>query len=250
LQVQPLKNACFAAFRRETARAFAKLTEFCKRLCVLILCAAGLPLCAQADTAQLAPNAENQVAVLLNKPAMVSPAAAKPLGKNWFTLELDTHVFTDQASFKQIVAVLLDIENQDKTFDGKKNKLRASIVSRGAGETIVDFVSVTPAPLGIQIKTTYRASVKTLEYTDTKFLCEIKQLPQDTNSNKDNKNLYATRYVEEVTIGGKKYVYIRVYSTDDINASILPGAKNTLENSSAPANEEALLLIINAAKAK
>jgi hypothetical protein len=35
LQVQPLKNACFAAFRRETARAFAKLTEFCKRLYIL-----------------------------------------------------------------------------------------------------------------------------------------------------------------------------------------------------------------------
>jgi hypothetical protein len=30
----------------------------------------------------------------------------------------------------------------------------------------------------------------------------------------------------------------------------LPGAKSTLENNSAPANEEALLLIIEAAKAK
>jgi hypothetical protein len=37
LKEQPLKNACFAACepevrRRETARASAKLTEFCKRL--------------------------------------------------------------------------------------------------------------------------------------------------------------------------------------------------------------------------
>jgi hypothetical protein len=32
LKLQPLKNACFVAFRRETARACAKLTEFCNRL--------------------------------------------------------------------------------------------------------------------------------------------------------------------------------------------------------------------------
>ncbi len=32
LQQQPLKNACFAAFRRENAGAWAKLTEFCNKL--------------------------------------------------------------------------------------------------------------------------------------------------------------------------------------------------------------------------
>jgi len=32
LREHPLKNACFAARGRETARASAKLTEFCKRL--------------------------------------------------------------------------------------------------------------------------------------------------------------------------------------------------------------------------
>jgi hypothetical protein len=217
---------------------------------ILVLFLAGLPLSAQQDTARLAANAQSQLAELLNKPAMIKPAAANPLGNNWFRVELDTHVFTDQASFKQIVDVLLDIEGQNKTFDGTKNKLRASIVSRTAGETIVDFISVTPAPLGLQIKTSYRASVKIQENTDTGFTCEIRQLAQDSGSNKDIKNLFAVRYVEEVTINDKKYVYIRIYSTNDINASILPNAKNILEKNSAPANEEALLLIINAAKTK
>jgi len=32
LQVQPLKNACFAARRARNCIASAKLTEFCKRL--------------------------------------------------------------------------------------------------------------------------------------------------------------------------------------------------------------------------
>jgi hypothetical protein len=217
---------------------------------ILVLFLAGLPLSAQTDAARIAANAQNKLAELLNKPAMIKPATANPLGRNWFGVELDTHVFTDQASFKQIVDVLLDIEGQNKTFDGKKNKLRSNIVSRTSGETIVDFISVTPAPLGIQIKTYYRASVKIMEHTDTKFICEIRQFAQDSSSNKDVKNLSAIRYVEEVTINGKKYVYIRIYSTNDVNASILPNAKSTLEKNSPPANEEALQLIIEAAKTK
>jgi hypothetical protein len=217
---------------------------------IFVLFLTGLSLSAQPDTARLAAGAQSKLAELLNKPTMIKPAAAKPLGRNWFNVELDTHVFTDLASFKQIIDVLLDIEGQDKTFDGKKNKLKASIVSRTADETIVDFLSISPAPLGIQIKTAYRASVKILGHTDTMFICEIRQLAQDSSSNKDIKNLSGIRYVEEVTIDGKKYVYMRVYSTNDVNASILPNAKSTIEKSSAPANEESLQLIIEAAKTK
>jgi hypothetical protein len=217
---------------------------------ILVLFLAGLPLSAQSDAARLAANAQSKLAEILNKPAMIQPATVNPLGRNWFTVELDTHVFTDQASFKQVVDLLLDIEAQNNTFDGRKNKLRGSIVSRTADETTVDFVSITPAPLGIQIRTPYRASVKTTENTDTRFICEIRQLAQDSSSNKDIKNLFALRYVEEVTINGKKYVYIRVYSTNDVNASILPNAKSTLEKNSPPANEEALQLIIDAAKTR
>jgi hypothetical protein len=217
---------------------------------ILVLFLAGLPLSAQQDTARLADNAQSQLAELLNKPSMIKPATANPLGNNWFRMELDTHAFTDQASFKQIVDELFDIESQNKAFDGKRSKLSASIVSRTADETIVDFLSVTPAPLGIQIKTTYRASVKTPEQTGTKFICEISQLAQDSGSNKNVKNLSAIRYVEEVTINDKEYVYIRIYSISDVNASILPNAKSILEKNSPPANEEALQSIIDAAKAR
>jgi hypothetical protein len=71
----------------------------------------GLSLSAQVDINRIAPGAESQLANLLNKPAMVSPAVATaaPQGKNWFNLETDSHVFTDQVSLKQVVDVLLDV---------------------------------------------------------------------------------------------------------------------------------------------
>jgi hypothetical protein len=205
-----------------------------------------LPLFAQTDRNRVAPGAQNQLTALLNKPAAVSPATATPLGGNWFTLELDSHVFTDQASFRQIAAVLLDFENQGQVLNGQKSRLEASIVSRNNNDIIADFVSTTYAPLGLRITTRYRASIRITENTASKLAYEIRQT--DSDSNDRMKNLVSLRYAEEVEINGRKYTYIRVYSINDVNASILPGAGNTLQRNSDPANEEALQLIITAAR--
>ena len=115
---------------------------------------------------------------------------------------------------------------------------------------IADIVSITPAPLGIQIKTSYRTSMRTLEHSDTRFLFEIRQLPSDSDANKDIRHFSAQRFVQEVIIDGKKYVYIRVLSRNEVNGSVLPNAKNTFERNAGPANEELLLLIIDAAKGR
>jgi hypothetical protein len=225
-----------------------------KKILVIIpfLFVLGLPLFAQTRT-QIAPGAEAQLASLLNKPTNVQPAAATPLGRNWFTLAVDTHIFTDEASFEQVVAVMLDLQDQDKVdkiFDGRKSKMSARVISSTADDTIFEIVSITMAPLGIQIRTPYCATIKTIENTGTRFVSEIRQTSDDSASNKNIKNLYASRFVQEVTINGKKYVYIRLYSTDEVNASILPGARNILENNADPANEEAMQLIINSAKTR
>jgi hypothetical protein len=213
-----------------------------------ILLFAGISLFAQ--TTEPVPDLQDQLENLLNKPAMVKPATAAPLGKNWFKLETDAHVITDEVSVKQVAAVLLDLDNQAAIYNGKKSKLSAAVVSRGETESIVDFVSISIAPLGIQIKTPYRASVITAVNTDTVIAVEVRQLAGDSNSNKDIKNLFATRYAEEVSINGKTYTYIRIYTIDEINASILPGAKSTLEKNSTPVNEETLQMIITAARGK
>jgi len=215
-----------------------------------VFCVLGLSLFAQTESSRLAPGAEAELADLLNKPAMVKPATATSLGRSWYRLETDAHVFTDQVSIGQVAAVLLDINNQEKFMDGDKSKLKAEVVSRGQDATVVDFVSISVGPLGIQIETPYRASLKTVENTDTRFVLEVRQLPDDSASNEDMRNLYATRYAEEVTIDGKKYTYIRIYTIDEVNTSILPGAKNTLERNSFPINEEVLHMIIAAAKTK
>jgi len=215
-----------------------------------VFCIFGLSLFAQTGSTSVAPGAQAQLADLLNKPAMVNPATATALGKNWFRLETDAHVFTDQVSVSQVAAMMLDLNNQDKFMNGKKSKLTTKVVSRGTDAIIADFVSISVAILGIQIKTPYRASIKTIENTDTRFVLEVRQLPDDSTSNNDMKNLFATRYAEEVTINGKKYTYIRIYTIDEVNASILPGAKNTLEKKSFPVNEETLQMIITAAKTK
>jgi hypothetical protein len=115
---------------------------------------------------------------------------------------------------------------------------------------VVDFVSISVAPLGIQIKTPYRATVRAITNTNDKIALEVRQLQEDSVSNKDIKNLFATRYAEAVTINGKPYTYIRIYTIDEVNASILPGAKGTLEKNSAPVNEETLQLLIAAAKTR
>jgi len=210
----------------------------------------GFSLFAQAESSRMAPGAQAQFAGLLNKPAMVNPATATALGRNWFKLETDAHIFTDQVSLRQVTAMLLDLDNQEKFLDGKKSKLTAKVVNRRPDEIIADFVSISIAPLGIQIKTPYRASIRTAENTASRFSLEVRQLPEDSASNKDIKNLFATRYAEEVNINGRNYTYIRIYTVNEVNASILPGAKNTLERNSFPINEEVLQMIIDAAKTK
>ena len=221
-----------------------------KYLIILAFCLTGLSLFGQTTPTRLAPGAQAQFAALLNTPAMVTPATAAALGKNWFRLETDIHTFTDEVSLRQVAAALLDFDNGDKFFNGKKSKLTTKIISRQPDGIIADFVSIAIAPLGIQIKTPYRAEIKVTENTDTRFVIEVRQFPDDSVSNKDIKNMFATRYAEEVTINGRKYTYIRIYTIDEVNASILPGAKNTLEKNSFPINEENLHAIIAAAKTK
>ncbi|MDR0442221.1 MAG: hypothetical protein LBH44_02300 [Treponema sp.] len=219
-----------------------------KFLLFIILGAMGLPLFAQVDIFRLAPGAEEQLAGLLNKPAMVKPAVAAPLGKNRFTLETDAHVFTDQVSVIQVAEALFDLASYPKNFDGKLGKVLTRIISRGENELTVEYTPISVISLGIQIKTPYLSTVKILEYSDKRFCMEFRQLPQDTESNKKIKNLYAPRYAQEVTINGKVYTYIRIYGMEDVDASILPGARGTLERNAGPTNIEALLLLIEAAK--
>ncbi|MDR2731522.1 MAG: hypothetical protein LBB81_11575 [Treponema sp.] len=206
-------------------------------------------LFAQVDINRIAPGAIDKFTELLNKPAMVKPATATPLGKNWFTLETDCHIFTDQVSLKQVVAVLLDIENQPEYFNGKLSKLQISNINRSGNEISADFVSIAMAG-PFQLKTPYKASVRITLNSDTQFAVSIIQLANNSASNTGMKNMQAPRYAEEVTINGKKYTYIRMYAIEDINASILPGAKGTLEKNSFPANQEAMNMLIAAAKTK
>ncbi|MDR0526576.1 MAG: hypothetical protein LBG79_01955 [Spirochaetaceae bacterium] len=202
-----------------------------------------------AGTLQVASGAVEQLETLLDKPAMIKAAVASPLGKNWFRLETDAHVFTTQANARQIAAVLLDVENQEKYFNGRKSKLTAKLVSRSGSGSLIDFVSISVAG-PIQIKTPYRAMVTSPVRTDSKIGVEVKQDAGDSAKNNDIKNLFATRYAEDVVIGGKKYTYIRFYTIDDVNASILPGAQGALERNSEPTNVENLNMAISAGRGK
>jgi hypothetical protein len=187
---------------------------------------------------------------LLNTPTMVFSPNAVPLGKNWFRLETDIHIFTDEVNAKQIGAVLNDLENIGTYYNGKRSKLTAKVTNIApTGEKTADFVMISIAG-PIQIKTEYTALVKTITHTDAKTAIEVRQAPNDIETNKELKNLLATRYVEDVTINGKIYTYLRLYTLDDINASILPGAKGFLEKNSSPINDEIVRLIISAAKKK
>jgi hypothetical protein len=214
----------------------------------IIFTLTGLSLFGQTHTTQVAPGAREHLNALLNKPAMVEPVGIISLGRNWFRLGTDAHVITDEVGFEQVAAVLVDSKNTNAIFNGKKSKLLGHVVSQTAGEVIVDFEMISFGPLNIHIKTPYRASVKNVEKTETKSAVEIRQLATDSAANKDIKNLFATRYAEEITIAGKKYTYIRIYALDDVNASILPGARGILESAAVPSNIEALELIIAAAK--
>jgi hypothetical protein len=219
-------------------------------LVLLMFGLSGLSIYAQTNSGQVAPGAVQQLDTLLNKPAMVQAAGVTPLGKNWFKLESEAHVITDAVNFRQVAAVLSDVENTTRIFDGKKSKLTGNVISRESGGTVTDFVMISVAPMGIQIKTPYRALVRVAENTNSKMYIEIRQVAGDSQSNKNIKDLFATRYAEEITINGRTYVYIRIYAINDVNASILPGARGVLESNSEPANIEALQLIIAAAKTR
>jgi len=210
----------------------------------------GVSLFAQTESSRIAAGAREQLADLLNRPAMAKPATATRLEESWYRLETDAHVFTDQVNVRQVAAMLLDINNMEKFMNGKKSKLTAEVVSRDQNATIVDFVSISIGPLGIQIETPYRASLTTIENKATRFVLELRQHPDDSASNEGMKNLYAVRYAEEVTINGKKYTYIRIYTVDEVNTGILPDAKDILEEDAFPVIEEALHMIIQAAKTK
>jgi hypothetical protein len=222
-----------------------------KFIFLLIFITAGVGLFAQANAAaSVAPGAQAKVLELLNKPAMVSPAAADPLGKNWFRLMTDAHVFSDEVSVRQVSAVYTDFVNQEKNFTGKKSILTASVVSAGQDGTVVDFVSTTIAPMGIKIRAPYRALVIEYENTGMKAAIGIKQFDSDSASNNTVKGMYSVRYAESVTIGGKAYTYIRLYVINDVNGSILPNARKVLESQSGPAILESVDLIVRAAKSK
>ena len=200
------------------------------------------------SSGQVDPGAELLLGTLLNNASIVKPASAAPLGRNWFRLETDSHIFSDEVSVEQVAVVFLDFEGHVKTFSGKKSMLSAALVSGEGNESVVDFVSTTIAPIGIRIKAPYRASVKTVEKTGSKAYVEIVQTIADSDSNDRTRNLYATRYAQSVVINGKAYTYVRIASINDVNGSILPGAKGILESQTDPANIEALQMIIEAAK--
>lgn len=214
------------------------------RLFFLVLYVLSLPLFAQAE---IAPGALDNYAALLNKPAVVKPPTAAQLEKNWYHVGLDSHVFTDLAGFRQIVQVLSDVENYGTIFDGKSSKLRTSIVSRENNETVVDITSITIAFIQFTIK--YRASVKILENTGTRFIDETRQT--DSKTNEQIRNNHSIRYVEEVTIDGKKYTYIRMSSVSDTHVGIkLPNIIHTIEKNSVSSNEDTLHMIMTAAKSR
>jgi hypothetical protein len=79
---------------------------------------------------------------------------------------------------------------------------------------------------------------------------DIRQLPADSESNNATKNVVAIRCAQEVETTGRKYTYIRFYCVSDVNASILPNARSVLQNNSAPANLEALELVIGMARGR
>jgi hypothetical protein len=219
-----------------------------KKLAVLLLFVTiAPPLFARPNVNRIVPGAEAQLSTLLNSPAMIRPAAVTSLGRGWFTLETDAHVFTDQVSLSQLVDMLNDLENYASFFDGRRSKTSAAIVSQSEDELIADFVSVGIV-IGFQIRTPFRATLRTLVNTDSRHSVETRQLAEDSQANGRIRNLVAIRYIEEVTIGGKKYTYIRIYSTMDIDASILPGARGVMERNLGPINIEDLEMMIAAAK--
>lgn len=222
-----------------------------KHLFFWALIAMTLPLFAQKQIDHIAEGAWEQFHELLNRSAMVTPATAEPLGRSWFTLEIDVHVFTDQASVPQVAEVFIDFEKQASFFNGRRVRHSASLVAQNDDMQIVDFVSTTIMPvLNIRFRTPYRTAVRTHVLTKTLFYLTILQLPEDSETNSNIRNLNAQRYAEEVEIDGEKYTYIRIYSISDVNTGLLPRARNTLERHAAPVNEEVVQMVIDAARSR
>lgn len=215
---------------------------------LIIFFLTGLSLSAQTDSMQIAPGAQERIGDLLNQPAMIQPAGVTHLGRNWFRLETDSHVITDEANFEQVASAMLDIEHSAEIVDGKKTKLSAHIINQNDDEMIADLVTVSILPVGISIKTPYRVAIKTMERTALKAAMEIRQLDSDNAANKKIKDVYSLRYAEEISIDGKPYTYLRIYTVSNADASILPGARGILERNSGLVAIELLQLIIDAAK--
>ena len=220
-----------------------------KKLPLLVFGLAALAAFAQTNDYRIAPGATDNLQAFLNKPGPVQPAIVSPLGKNWFYLVTDAQVFSDEVSISQIITVLTDWDNHTTYFQSKKNRLQSAVVERNAGEFIIDFTAITPV-LGFQIKTPYRASAKISENTGASVYADIRQLDSDSASNNTIKHLVASRYAQEITVGGRTYTYIRFYIAHELNASILPAARSILQRSADDAIVETLHMIIAAAKGK
>jgi len=216
---------------------------------LLVLCVIVNPLFSEADFFRLAPGAEAAFSGLLNNPKMVHPSQAKSLGRNWYTLEAEAHVFTDEVNIYQLSQVINDIRDHDVFLDGRRSSLSGTLVSRMENELIIDFISTTNVAM-VQLHTPYRAVVRTLTNTDNQFKMEIRQTPEDIETNKKIRNFHAQRYAQIVNINGKDYVYVRVHTTMDVDTSILPGAWHALERNSGPTTLEGLSMIISGAKTK
>lgn len=217
-----------------------------KTRCIfLAFCLLSVSLYAQTG---IAPGALENLEALLNKPTVVRPAASAAASeRNWYSVDIDTHMFTDEASFRQVVSVLTDVENYGSIFDGRSTKLRTSIVSRGYNTVIADITSITVAFIRFTIK--YRASVSVLENGRTVFTSEVQQI--DNDSNREIRNYHSIRHVEEVTVNGKKYIYIRIGSQSENHIGIrLSNITNTIERNSVSSNEDTLKMIIDAAKGR
>jgi len=196
----------------------------------------------------VAAGAKSQIHDLLNNPAMVQTAIVTPLGRNWFRMEKDSHVFTDQVSVAQVSAVLHDLDNQADVFNGRRAIISSSIVREENDGTIVDLVVTSVGPLNIRIRTPYRVLTTTFENNETKAYIEMRQLDSDSASNDRIKNFFGMRYVEAVNIDGKYYTYIRIFNSEDVNGSFLPGARSIFESQIPPTCIEALELVITAAR--
>jgi hypothetical protein len=193
------------------------------------------------NTFALADGARDNLSALLEKPAMVS-AAQVTSSNGWFHMVSDTHVFTE-VPLAKIRAVFEDIPGQVKVFNGKKSKTtQADVVQKTADGTIVNFTTTTPV-LMFKVDTPYKALVSIQDNSATRYALVCKQL----EDNEKIKGLYATRYAQAVTINGKTYTYIRIYTQDDIPANIVP--KSALASGAEDVNSEVLNLLIAAAKA-